>query len=55
MRVCPYNKDYSRLVWRLWRRLAGTRFRKVALWIDDRLRAGRRLAPKDWWAKAQSR
>jgi len=55
MRVCPYNKDFSRSAWRLWRRLAGTRLRKVALWIDDRLRAGRREAPKDWWAKAQSR
>ncbi|MDH3236146.1 MAG: 4Fe-4S dicluster domain-containing protein [Alphaproteobacteria bacterium] len=53
MRVCPYNKDFTRGAWRLWRRIAGTRLRKLALWFDDRLGAGQRRAPKHWWEKAQ--
>jgi len=50
MRVCPYNKDFSRWPMRLARRLAGTRARKFMLWLDDKLGYGKRVAPKDWWA-----
>ena len=49
IRVCPYNRDFSRLGARLWRWLAGTRARRLARWISDKLGHGRRLAPARWW------
>ncbi len=49
IRVCPYNRDFSTRRARLWRWLAGTRARKVALWIDAKLGYGKRLAPSAWW------
>lgn len=49
IRVCPYNKDYSKWWHRVGIRLAGTRFRRVLLWLDARLGYGKRLKPKDWW------
>lgn len=47
MRVCPFNRDYNRLRDRVWRRLALSRFRKLALWLD-RNRGGR-VKPSTWW------
>jgi reductive dehalogenase len=55
VRVCPFSRDYSLALNRWWRRLAGTRFRRLALRIDDRLGGGRRLKPTDWWAGARAR
>ncbi len=49
MRVCPYNKDFSRPLMRLARRLAGTRLRRVMLWLDIKLGYGERVAPGTWW------
>ncbi|MBT5897060.1 MAG: reductive dehalogenase, partial [Rhodospirillaceae bacterium] len=49
MRVCPYNKDFSRWPMRLARRLAGTRLRRLMLWLDIKLGYGERVAPGDWW------
>jgi len=49
MRVCPYNKDFSRPVMRLARRLAGTRLRRVMLWLDKKFGYGERIRPRDWW------
>lgn len=49
IRVCPYNRDFSRRGARLWRWLAGTRWRRLALWFDRRIGHGRRLAPSRWW------
>lgn len=51
IRVCPYNKDFSRPYARAWRWLAGTRFRKVALWLDERLKHGARKSPSWWWTR----
>lgn len=51
MRVCPYNKDFSRPLARLWRALAGTSLRKLMLKLDDRFSAPVRLKPKDWWSR----
>ncbi len=51
VRVCPYNRDYSRRLSRLWRWLAGTRLRRLALWLDRRSRRGRRVSPKTWWGR----
>ena len=47
MRVCPFNRDFSKKRHRLWLRLALSRFRKFALWLDRG--RGKRLKPADWW------
>ena len=47
MRVCPFNRDFSKITHRLWLKLALSPLRKVALWLD-RNRGGRRK-PSDWW------
>ena len=53
MRVCPYNKDFSRPIMRLARRLAGTRLRRLMLWLDIKLGYGQRVAPSRWWRSNQ--
>jgi epoxyqueuosine reductase len=50
IRVCPFNRDYERPLSRLWLRLAGTRWRRVALWVHRQLGRGQRLTPARWWA-----
>ena len=50
VRVCPYNKDFSRFRHRVGRRLAATRLRGLMLWLEDRIGYGKRLRPRDWWA-----
>lgn len=47
MRVCPFNRDFSKPVNRMWLRLALSRLRKVALWLDRK--RGKRVKPSDWW------
>jgi len=53
IRVCPYNKlpesGFSRLYFRLWKRLAGSPLRHFALWLDNALGYGKRLRPEWWW------
>lgn len=49
VRICPWTRDYSKRRNRLWRRLAGTRLRRLMLAIDDRNDGGKRLKPNDWW------
>ena len=49
IRVCPYNKDFSQWIYRLGRKLAGTRLRKWMLKLDVWLGYGRRLKPSIWW------
>ena len=51
LRVCPFNRDFSRLRSRLWLRLALSPFRRVALWWDDVSKRAARLKPRDWWAR----
>lgn len=48
LRVCPFNRDYSRWTARLWRRLALSRFRRTALWLARR--HGARVKPQTWWS-----
>ena len=55
VRVCPYNKDFSKWYNRLGRRLAATRLRRVMGWLHGRLGYGRRLRPRDWWEGAPRR
>ena len=54
MRVCPYNKDYSKWWARAGRRLAGTPLRRVMRRLDIALGFGERKKPRDWWS-ARSR
>ena len=55
VRVCPYNKDFSRFRHRVGRRLAATRLRGLMLWLEDRIGYGKRLRPRDWWAGRDGR
>ncbi|MEL6982487.1 MAG: reductive dehalogenase domain-containing protein, partial [Actinomycetota bacterium] len=50
IRVCPFSRDYGRRRHRWWRRLAGSRFRRLALRLDDRAGGGKRRKPTRWWA-----
>ena len=50
LRVCPFNRDFRRARHRLWLRLALSRFRRLALWLDRR--RGQRRKPADWWRGA---
>ena len=52
VRVCPYNRDFTRWTSRAWRWLAGTGLRRLALWLDHTGGRGRRLAPSRWWKAA---
>lgn len=47
MRVCPFNREYSSWTHRLWLKIALSRWRKFALWLD-RNRGGR-VKPGAWW------
>lgn len=49
IRVCPYNKDYSKAIFRLGQRLAGTRLRRFMSWLDELLGFGKRTKPGKWW------
>ena len=49
IRVCPYNKDFSKWQHRLGRQLAGTSLRHFMLWLDEKLGYGKRLKPQHWW------
>lgn len=49
IRVCPYNKDYTKWYHRLGVKLARGPFRRLMLWLDHLLRFGIRRDPKDWW------
>ncbi|MEZ5727141.1 MAG: reductive dehalogenase domain-containing protein [Burkholderiaceae bacterium] len=53
IRVCPYNRDFSRRGARVWRWLAGTRLRRLALWLDLRSRRSERLSPRQWWQRVR--
>ena len=55
VRVCPYNRDYSRRLSRLWRWMAGTRLRRPALWLDRLSGRGRRVEPRAWWRGSGAR
>ena len=51
LRVCPFNRDFSRWGNRVWLRVALSPLRRVALWWDDVSKRGARLKPRDWWAR----
>jgi reductive dehalogenase len=49
MRVCPFNRDFKTAWHRLWLKLALSRFRKIALFLDRK--RGGRVKPAEWWAR----
>lgn len=49
IRVCPYNKDYSKWWHRVGIRLSNSPLRGIMLWLDKKLRYGERVKPKQWW------
>ncbi len=51
IRVCPYNKDFSKWWHRFGIRLANSVFRRLVLSIDDIWRFGERVAAAKWWNK----
>lgn len=55
MRVCPFNRDFTRLSDRLWLRLALSPLRRLALWLDDKTGRAKRLKPRDWWSRIAGR
>ncbi len=52
LRVCPFNRDFSKWYMRLARRLAATPARRLMLWLDIKLGFGKRLQPSAWWGAA---
>lgn len=48
MRVCPFNRDFSKTSNRLWLKFALSPMRKFALWLDRN--RGKRVKPGTWWA-----
>jgi reductive dehalogenase len=50
IRVCPYNKDYSKWWARVGRWLAGTPLRRLMFRLDVALGFGRRRSARWWWA-----
>ncbi len=59
IRVCPYNKDisrrWSRVYYRFWQRLAASRWKRLALWLDVKLGFGARMKPSLYWEKFRSK
>ncbi len=53
IRVCPFNRDYTRWYNRAWRRLASGPLRSLALWLDDRFSNRARAKSSSWWASSR--
>ena len=51
VRVCPYNKDFSKPIHHIGRRLAGSFLRGFMVWLDVKLGYGKRARPGRWWEK----
>lgn len=51
MRVCPFNRDFSKRSHRLWLKLALSPARKLALWLDRK--RGGRIKPSQWWGDTE--
>ena len=52
IRVCPYNKDFSKRFNRILRWMLGNRWRRLALWLDVKMRYGERKTAGWWWRRA---
>ena len=54
IRVCPYNKDFSKRFNRLLRWMLGNRMRRLALWLDVKLGYGGRKTAGWWWRQKEA-
>ncbi len=54
IRVCPYNRDLSKVINRVLRWMLGNRWRRLGLWLDRKLKHGERKTAGWWWSRAQS-
>ena len=51
IRVCPYNKDYTKWWNRIGIRLANGPMRKIMLWLDNKIGFGKRIISSEWWER----
>ncbi len=51
IRVCPYNRDFSKLINRILRWMLSNRWRRLALWLDAKLKQGERKTAGWWWRR----
>lgn len=51
IRICPYNKDFSRPQHKMLRWMMGNQLRHIALWLDKKLKYGERKTATWWWNK----
>ncbi len=51
IRVCPYNKDYSKWWNRIGIVLSNSPLRRFMLWLNDILKFDKRMLPEKWWNK----
>jgi epoxyqueuosine reductase len=51
IRVCPYNRDFCKWYNRLWRKLAGTRLRRLMLQMDVWFFDRKRESSTRWWSR----
>ncbi len=54
IRVCPYNKDFSKRFNQLLRWMLSNRWRRLALWLDVKLKYGQRKTAGWWWRRGAS-
>ena len=54
IRVCPFNRDYSKWYHRLWRTLAATPLRGLLVRMEEWSGRGKRRPAGWWWSKARS-
>ena len=54
IRVCPYNKDFSKRFNRLLLWMLSNRWRRLALWLDKKLKYGARKPPGWWWRQTSA-
>ena len=52
IRVCPFNRDFSKWYNRLWRKLASSFLRRFALFLDDRFVNRGRYRSGWWWGNS---
>ena len=51
IRVCPYNKDFSRRFNRILRWMLSNRWRRLGIWLDRKLKYGERKTAGWWWRR----
>ena len=49
IRVCPYNRDFTKWYNRVWRFFAGTSFRALMLRLDNLFNQRARVSSGSWW------